>query len=97
MHVTGYSSTTTTYYSISGRFAFSEHAGASSGEKSQGRDWASADLSISHFQLQSHFLRSTSVRRKVASNHWLFQPWPDLSVQGALSQAVLCHISKTEV
>lgn len=79
MQARGYSSTTTTYYPIPRRFAFSGRAGTSLGEKSQGRDWASADLSISHFQLWSHFLHSTSVRRKVDSNHWLFQPQPDLS------------------
>ena len=76
MRAGGYSSTTT-YYLIPGRRAFSGHVGTSPGKKSQGRDLASADLSSSHFQLWSHFLYSTSVRRKVDSNHWLFQPQPD--------------------
>lgn len=78
MQAKGYSFTTT-YYPTPRRFTFSGHAGTSPEKKSQGRDWVSADLSISHFQLWSHFLPSTSVRRKVVSNHWLFQPQPDLS------------------
>lgn len=68
-----------THYPFPRRFAFSGHTQTAPGEESQGRIWASADLSTSHFQLGSHFLRIINISRKVDPNQWFFQPRSDLS------------------